>query len=263
MKKLSVFLGGIVFVLLVGIYLVGGLFGAACWTLAILVIGPLASLCLVLEIIFLIKKVFEKKSIRRQLLLIGLTGLLAYPLTILMGLSPINYPINSNLEGLEMKLPVEKSIALGGPKYKTHAIWPSECYAYDLVCEPYDSGAERLSEYGIYLKDVLAPCSGKIIKVKNDEVDIAPNTDQFISALGNYVFIELDQKKGYVILAHLAKESIEVKEGQQIKTGEYIGKVGNSGTSSEPHLHIQLQRNNPTEMIYPTIAEGLPIEWQE
>ena len=77
--------------------------------------------------------------------------------------------------------------------------------------------------------------------------------------MGNYVFIEVEGTGNYMILANLAKDSIPLKVGDTVKEGAYIGRVGNSGTSSAPHLHIQYQSNNPLKMIYSTFAEGLPI----
>ena len=45
----------------------------------------------------------------------------------------------------------------------------------------------------------------------------------------------------YVLLAHLMKGSIFVEEGQDIRKGEILAKCGNSGNSTEAHLHISLQ----------------------
>lgn len=59
------------------------------------------------------------------------------------------------------------------------------------------------------------------------------------------------------------QDSIEVSVGEHIDIGDVIGKVGNSGTTSEPHLHIQHQRNNPLEMKFPVCAEGLPITFKK
>lgn len=66
----------------------------------------------------------------------------------------------------------------------------------------------------------------------NGRIDIRPN-------VGNYIMIKA--KEGYIVfLAHLKKESIKVKEGQLVKSGDMVGNVGNSGNSTAPHLHINL-----------------------
>jgi len=69
-------------------------------------------------------------------------------------------------------------------------------------------------------------------KLENGRLDIRPNA-------GNHVMIQA--KEGHIVfLAHLQNHSIVVKEGQRVDRGEMIGKVGNSGNSTAPHLHINL-----------------------
>lgn len=118
-------------------------------------------------------------------------------------------------------------------------------------------------------KPVFAPINGKIIRVgngwkdheysniwktiqlwynatykfkpteKNGLLDIRPN-------VGNYVMIQGEE--GYIVfLAHLRNQSILVTEGEYVRQGQVIGKVGNSGNSTMPHLHINLfdQMENP------------------
>jgi len=69
-------------------------------------------------------------------------------------------------------------------------------------------------------------------KMVNGRLDIRPNA-------GNHVMIKTED--GYVVfLAHLRNGSITVREGQNVSQGELVGKVGNSGNSTAPHLHINL-----------------------
>ncbi len=81
----------------------------------------------------------------------------------------------------------------------------------------------------------------------NGRLDIRPNA-------GNYVMIK--SKAGYVVfLAHLRNKSIKVDEGQFIKSGDLIGRVGNSGNSTMPHLHINLF----DQMSDPFTAKVIPF----
>ena len=45
----------------------------------------------------------------------------------------------------------------------------------------------------------------------------------------------------YIVYSHFEKETIVVKEGDTVQQGQYLGNCGNSGNSSEPHLHFSLQ----------------------
>ena len=45
----------------------------------------------------------------------------------------------------------------------------------------------------------------------------------------------------YILMAHLKEGSIVVQKGQQVGQGDLLGECGNSGNSTEPHLHLQLQ----------------------
>ncbi len=85
----------------------------------------------------------------------------------------------------------------------------------------------------------------------NGRLDIRPN-------VGNYIMVQ--SEKGYVVLlAHLRNASIKVDEGQQIRSGDLIGNIGNSGNSTMPHLHINIfdQMNNPLN------AKVLPFVFSE
>ncbi|MEM9530599.1 MAG: M23 family metallopeptidase [Pseudomonadota bacterium] len=69
-------------------------------------------------------------------------------------------------------------------------------------------------------------------KPKDGFYDIRPNA-------GNYVMIQTEA--GYVVfLAHLKQHSVAVTPGDVIQEGQYVGRVGNSGNSTAPHLHINL-----------------------
>ena len=63
----------------------------------------------------------------------------------------------------------------------------------------------------------------------------------FIS--GNTVVLQTG-KNEFLFFAHFKKHSIRVKEGDVIKQGQLLGLCGNSGNSSEPHLHFHIQNTN-------------------
>lgn len=55
---------------------------------------------------------------------------------------------------------------------------------------------------------------------------------------GNFVIIR--GAGSYIFLAHLQRRSLQVNEGDKVEAGQFIGRVGNSGFTLEPHLHLQL-----------------------
>lgn len=73
--------------------------------------------------------------------------------------------------------------------------------------------------------------------------------------LGNHVVI--DHGAGaWGVYAHLRRGSVAVSPGDRVVAGQQIGEVGNTGNTSEPHLHFHLM-NDP----HPTVGRGLPFRW--
>lgn len=60
---------------------------------------------------------------------------------------------------------------------------------------------------------------------------------------GNTVVIKTKSNE-YLFFAHFKKHSIRVKEGEEVKKGQLLGLCGNSGNSSEPHLHFHIQNTD-------------------
>ena len=66
-------------------------------------------------------------------------------------------------------------------------------------------------------------------------------TSRYNGSFGNY--IEIDHGNGYITAyGHLSKRA--VKKGQKIDRGDFIGKVGNTGKSTAPHLHYEIRLND-------------------
>ncbi|MNC50832.1 Peptidase family M23 [compost metagenome] len=80
--------------------------------------------------------------------------------------------------------------------------------------------------------------------------------------IGNHIYIKLDETGTFLVLAHLRQDSARVKQGDHVEEGTILAEVGNSGNSSEPHLHIHHQRQDPstTNMF---MAEGLPLYFRD
>ncbi len=145
-------------------------------------------------------------------------------------------------------------------------------YAYDFVHasdwelgNSFRGGMRYFFGGGINLKHsrglnapILAPISGKVIDAKDGWPERKRATPlDILAALtagmrlseprlradyrivaGNYVII--GGQEGFAFLAHATAGSICVAEGQQVRAGEPVASVGDTGNSTAPHLHYQL-----------------------
>ncbi|MCC3382237.1 M23 family metallopeptidase [Paenibacillus sp. UY79] len=93
---------------------------------------------------------------------------------------------------------------------------------------------ESLKSYPIYDDSVYSPVEGRITEVVDGVDDNVPNT--LGGSATNMIIIKY--KEYNILLLHLKKNSLLVKKNDFVKIGQEIAKVGNSGYSSEPHLHV-------------------------
>ncbi|MBO9728162.1 MAG: peptidoglycan DD-metalloendopeptidase family protein [Chitinophaga sp.] len=117
-------------------------------------------------------------------------------------------------------------------------------YAMDIVqLNNYGGRANQifsrnLHDYTIFGDTLYAPCDGQVARAYSDDPDnIPPNMNR---GPKNTNQVLLETPGYYVFMGHLKKGSVVVKEGQYVKQGDPLGCVGNSGFSTEPHLHIQV-----------------------
>jgi murein DD-endopeptidase MepM/ murein hydrolase activator NlpD len=110
--------------------------------------------------------------------------------------------------------------------------------------------------YFLYGAEVIAATVGRIVATRDGVVQnvptepLAPATIE--SAPGNYVLEALDDGR-YALYAHLQPGSLRVGPGERVRRGQVLGLVGNSGNSTEPHLHFHV-----TDRPSPLEADGLP-----
>jgi hypothetical protein len=142
------------------------------------------------------------------------------------------------------------------PELNGHHEMPNQRFALDLVGVSADGKTMRgdgtqNEDYYAFGRDVRAPADGTVIEVIEGVRDNAPGSLNPYSAVGNCVIIQHRQDE-VSVLAHLKRGSIVVKEGDRVMRGQIVGKCGNSGNSSEPHLHYHLQNS-------PVLQDGLGI----
>jgi hypothetical protein len=91
-------------------------------------------------------------------------------------------------------------------------------------------------KYSIYEDWVYGPCFGTVVYVEDGHPDVKPfaKTD---TTLGNYIVIQCAD--AFVTLANLRNGSIKKQPGDRVSPTGVIAWVGNSGSPSIPHIHIQ------------------------
>ncbi|RJS59266.1 hypothetical protein CJ483_03615 [Bacillus sp. PK3_68] len=127
-----------------------------------------------------------------------------------------------------------------------HYVYADQRYAYDLIImkdgQSYSGPVKENESYYAFNKEIIAPAEGKIVKIVDGIKDNVPGEFNPEPPEGNCVIIE-HKNNEYSMLAHLKQSSILVSEGDFVQQGEVIGVCGNSGNSSEPHLHFQVMNS--------------------
>lgn len=106
----------------------------------------------------------------------------------------------------------------------------------------YSGSGTELTDYFLFGAPVLAPCSGVIASTVSHVEDNLPGQNNPDANWGNFVLIYSDAGY-YVVLAHLQKDSAAVVPGQRVVRGMPLGRVGSSGRSPIPHLHMHVQNS--------------------
>ncbi|MGY1603998.1 peptidoglycan DD-metalloendopeptidase family protein [Geodermatophilus sp. SYSU D00815] len=179
---------------------------------------------------------------------------------------------------------VENSPARRVPSHGTHLF--ATTYAVDFVAvvgrrtattrdwrtllatEPPD----RFVAFG---RAVLAPAAGRVVAVHDGEADHEARRSPLArvpyalgqasraragagALAGNHVVLGLEDDTGYAVLAHLRAGSVLVREGDAVAAGQRVAACGNSGNSTQPHVHVQVMDDAD-----PYRARGLPLVFRD
>ncbi len=103
----------------------------------------------------------------------------------------------------------------------------------------------QVHNYVCYGADVLAVADGTVVSTLNTLDDQTPGslpdpkTINIQNVDGNHVVLDLGNGV-YAFYAHLQKGSVTLSTGDKVKRGQVLGKLGNTGNTSAPHLHFHL-----------------------
>jgi hypothetical protein len=150
------------------------------------------------------------------------------------------------------------SVLWGGRSWEDnhHAAVPDERFALDLLIyrggNTFSGEGKLNTDYPCFGLKVCAPAAGQVLTANDGLPDNPPGSINPSRLFGNFVVVDHGNAE-YSLLAHLKAGSVAVKPKQLVEAGMPLGLCGNSGVSTEPHLHYQL-------MDHPnwTRAHGLP-----
>jgi hypothetical protein len=133
-------------------------------------------------------------------------------------------------------------------------------------------GTEPPELFVAYGRPLLAPAEGVVVKAHDGEADHEARRSQLtlvpymlgqasryrqgIAAIaGNYIVIGMGG--AFVALAHLRRGSLRVAEGERVTAGQPVAECGNSGNSTQPHVHLQVMDDPDL-----AVARGVPMEFR-
>jgi murein DD-endopeptidase MepM/ murein hydrolase activator NlpD len=165
-------------------------------------------------------------------------------------------PVEKSTIALRLPFRDPFTVVWGGDRIELnqHIHHKSQRRAADLLIigddgRTHSGDGKQSSDYHAWGKPVLAVADGKVITVVDGVPDSEPGRLNGYAAVGNMVVIE-HAPKLYSMVAHLQPGKLRVRVGQRVRAGAVLGLVGNSGNSSEPHLHFQLQDAPAVEASY-------------
>jgi murein DD-endopeptidase MepM/ murein hydrolase activator NlpD len=126
----------------------------------------------------------------------------------------------------------------------------------------YTGDAKDNKNYRAYGSEALAVADGTVVATKDGVPQNIPGENSRAVPItletvgGNHIILDIGHGR-YAFFAHLQPGSLKVKVGDHVKRGEVLGLVGNSGNSTEPHLHFHIGDGNS-----PLGSEGIPYVFQ-
>jgi hypothetical protein len=127
----------------------------------------------------------------------------------------------------------------------------------DEAGSTYTGDVRRNTSFYAYGEELLAASDGIVTAIQDGLPENVPRQTPVIpitidTAPGNFVLIDAGAGR-YILYAHLQPGSLRVKTGDHVTRGDVLGLLGNSGNSTEPHLHFHICDANAA-----LVCDGLP-----
>ncbi len=155
--------------------------------------------------------------------------------------------IERNTTKLRLPFKDEWTVVWGGDtkELNYHVESRAQKNAFDLLItdskgSTHKNDGQSNEDYYAFGKELYAPCDGKVVLVVDGVKENKIGEMNSFNVGGNTVIIKTPTNE-YLVFCHLKHRSIKVIEGQAVKSGQLLGNCGNTGHSSEPHLHFHIQ----------------------
>ncbi len=152
-----------------------------------------------------------------------------------------------NISKLSLPFKEEWTVFWGGDtkELNYHVVNVAQKNAFDIIItdekgKSYKTNGQANEDYYAFGKELYSPCDGEVVLKVDGIKDNTPGVLNPIYIPGNTVIIKTANNE-YLLFAHFKQHSIKVEQGQKVKQGQLLGLCGNSGNSSEPHLHFHIQ----------------------
>ena len=177
---------------------------------------------------------------------------------------PSSYDADPSRVEFHLPLKGPATVAWGGPtgRVNYHVFLPDQRWAYDLLVAldgvSFRTDGLEVEDYHAYGLPLYSPASGTVFAAHDGEVDVAIGARRWgLAGLGNHVGIEVDPGQ-YLFIGHMQRGSVTVGVNDRVVVGQLLGRIGNSGNSSEPHVHLHLQ-----DTTRPYFGEGIPFYFHQ
>jgi murein DD-endopeptidase MepM/ murein hydrolase activator NlpD len=167
---------------------------------------------------------------------------------------------------IRFRLPLDGpvTVAWGGATARVnyHVVLPDQRWAYDLLVSrngrSFRGEGSTLTDYYVYGQRVLAPAGGLVRRAFDADPDMPPGRPGGgTEPCGNQVVLEVASGE-FLFICHLQRHSLQVAEGNMVAAGQVLGRVGNSGNTSQPHVHLHLQTGPQAGR-----GEGIPMYFHD
>jgi hypothetical protein len=150
-----------------------------------------------------------------------------------------------------------------------HIVARDQRFAYDFLVRngerTHAGDGRRVEDYYCWNRAIRAPAPATIVVAVDQYADNAPGQTDVVHPAGNHVILDIGRGE-YALLAHLRHGSVRARSGDRVEAGAELGRCGNSGNTTEPHLHFHLQDsprfgdgNGLPAFFVDYVANGIPV----